>query len=83
MTFEENFTGFFNMWRYSEGNGGLIRRDCKLLDEIHPGRVKSAEEWFRREDEKAMRKGKAGLWERVQNMQPVLKIAEDRRKGRL
>ena len=83
MTFKDNFSGFFNMWKYSEGNEGVIRRDYKLLDEIHPRRIKSAEQWFWREEEKAMRKGKAGLWERVQDMRPVLKIGEDRRKGRL
>ena len=85
MTFKQNFTGFFNMWKYSVGNEGVVKRDYKLLDEIHPGRVRSAEEWFRREEEKGRKEGKGGLWERVQkgNLRPVLKLGEDRRQGRL
>ena len=85
MTFRENFTGFFNMWKYSYGNQGVIKRDYDLLDEINPDRVKTAEEWLRREDAKGRQEGKGGLWNRVQknNLKPILKIAEDRRKGRL
>jgi hypothetical protein len=87
MTNRQNFTGFFNMWKHSWGNDeeAVIKRDYKLLDEIYPGRVKTVEEWFRREDEKGRKEGKGGLWERVQkeNLKPVLKIVEDGRKGRL
>ena len=85
MTFRENFTGFFNMWKYSHGNQGVIKRDYDLLDEIHPGRIKTAEEWLRREDAKGRQEGKGGLWDRVQrkNLKPILKIGEDRRKGKL
>jgi len=80
MSFRDNFTGFWNMWKYE-----VLERDYALLDEIHPGRVRSAEEWFRREEEKGRREGKGGLWERVQreNLRPVLKIGEDGRKGKL
>jgi NmrA-like family len=85
MTFGENFTGFFNMWRYSEKNEGVIRRNYALLDEIFPGRISSAEDWFRREDEKGRKEGKGSLWERVQkeNLKPVLKLGEDGRQGKL
>ena len=85
MTFRENFTGFFNMWKYSHGNQGVIKRDYELLDEIHSGRIKTAEEWLRREDAKGRQEGKGGLWDRVQkkNLKPTLKIGEDRRKGKL
>jgi hypothetical protein len=85
MTFRQNFTGFFNMWRYSSGNKGVIRRDYALLDEIHPNRIKTAEEWFRREEEKGRKEGKGGLWDRIQkeNLKPILKLAEDGRKGKL
>lgn len=87
MTIEQNFSGFFNMWRYSHGNDSkaVIKRDYKLLDEIHPQRIKTAEEWFRREDKKGREEGKGGLWDRVQqkNLKPVLKLAEDKRQGRL
>ncbi|KAJ9609172.1 hypothetical protein H2200_006944 [Cladophialophora chaetospira] len=84
MTYRQNFTGFFNMWKYSGGNKGVIRRDYKLLDEIHPNRIKSAEEFFRREDERARASGQGSLWDRVQkeNLTPILKISEDRRQGK-
>jgi hypothetical protein len=85
MTYRQNFTGFFNMWKNSGSNNGVIRRDYKLLDEIHPNRIKSAEEFFRREDAKGKELGIGSLWDRVQkeNMKPILKIAEDRRQGKL
>ncbi|KIV89367.1 hypothetical protein PV10_08942 [Exophiala mesophila] len=85
MTFRQNFSGFFNMWKYSGGNTGVIQRDYKLLDEIHPGRIRSAEEFFRREDARGRALGLGSLWERVQpkNLKPVLKLGEDRRQGRL
>ncbi|KAF2097278.1 NAD(P)-binding protein [Rhizodiscina lignyota] len=85
MTFRQNFTGFWNMWKYSGGNTGVIQRDYKLLDQIFPDRIKTAEEWFRREEKKGQEAGLGSLWERVQakNLKPILKIGEDRRKGRL
>ncbi len=78
MSIRDNFTGFWNMWK-----DGVLTRDFALLDEIHPNRIKSAEEWFRREDEKGRQDGKGSLWDRVQaeNIIPVLKNAEDRKKG--
>jgi hypothetical protein len=80
MSVRGNFTGFWNMWKYK-----VIDRDFKLLDEIHPNRIKSAEEWFRAEDKKGRAQGKGSLWERVQkeNLRPILKIGEDGRKGKL
>lgn len=85
MTFRQNFSGFFNMWKYSGGNTGVIQRDYRLLDEIHPSRIRSPEEFFRREDARGRELGLGSLWERVQpkNLKPVLKIGEDRRQGRL
>jgi uncharacterized protein YbjT (DUF2867 family) len=85
MTFKDNFTAFFNIWKHSGGNKGVIRRDYALLDEIYPGRIKSPEEFFRREDERGRKAGLGSLWDRVQegNLRPVLKIAEDRGRGRL
>ncbi|KAM0453974.1 hypothetical protein ACHAO4_004722 [Trichoderma viride] len=77
MTFERNFTGFWHIWRESQGNKGVITRNYKLLDEIHPNRIKSAEEWFRKEAEKG------DLWERVHNMAPILKWSEDGAAGGL
>lgn len=83
MTVRQNFTGFWNMWKFSGGNRGVIQRNLQLLDEIHPNRVKSAEEWFRREETRGIKEGLGSLWERVNNLKPVLKLAEDRRTGLL
>ncbi|KAJ3118830.1 hypothetical protein HDU96_007572 [Phlyctochytrium bullatum] len=41
LTFWENFTGFWNLW-----NANVVERDYGLLDEIHPGRIRSVEEWM-------------------------------------
>ena len=85
MSFRDNFSGFWNIWKY-----GVIKRDYALLDEIHPNRIRSVEQWLRGEDELGKVLGKGGLWERVQpeNMfkaqpQPLLKLTEDGRKGKL
>jgi len=83
MSVRSNFTGFWNLWKDSKGNEGVIKRDYALLDEIFPGRIKSAEEWFRSEDEKGRKDGGGGLWDRVQSLKPVLKLTEDGRKGKL
>ncbi len=83
MSFRDNFTGFWNLWKYK-----IIQRDYVLLDEIHPNRIKSVEEWLRREDQLGRKLGKGSLWERVQpgnlyKAPPLLKLTEDRRQGRL
>jgi hypothetical protein len=80
MTIRDNFTGFWQLWKHR-----VIKRDYALLDEIHPNRIRSAEEWFRREDDRARELGKGGLWERVQpeNWAPILKVGEDMRTGKL
>ncbi|BBY04653.1 NmrA family NAD(P)-binding protein [Mycobacterium seoulense] len=80
MNVRDNFTGFWNLWKH-----GVVERDYALLDEIHPNRIRSAEEWFRREDQRGRALGKGGLWERVQleNRAPILKTGEDLRTGKL
>lgn len=84
MSIRDNFTGFWNMWKNTHtGNRGVIKRDFKLLDEIFPDRIKSAEEWFRREEQRSKELGLPSLLERATNLKPVLKVAEDGRKGRL
>jgi hypothetical protein len=85
MTFHQNFSGFWTMWRYSGGNKGVITRDYKLLDEIHPKRIKTAEEFFRREEEKRRSLGLKSLFEGIESnsMSPVLKLMEDGRRGKL
>lgn len=83
LTIQENFTGFWNLWKYSGGNKGVVKRDYALLDRIHPNRIKSAEGWFRKEDERGRKAGLGGLFERAADLKPVLKIAEDGRKGKI
>ena len=62
MTMRENFTGWWRTWRVSGGNKGVVLRDYALLDEIHPGRIRNAEEFFRKEAEKAVAEGWT-LWD--------------------
>jgi hypothetical protein len=81
MSFRNNFTGFWNMWK-----DGIIHRDYALLDAIHPGRIRTVEQWLRKEQALSEDSGAAGLWERLQpenmrHLPPVLKLSEDRRKG--
>ncbi|KAI1392533.1 NAD(P)-binding protein [Hypoxylon trugodes] len=85
LTIRENFSGFWNLFRHSGGNKGVLQRNYKLMDEIHPNRIRSAEEFFRLEEQKGLRKGLGTLWERVQpeNIKDILKITEDNRSGRL
>jgi hypothetical protein len=83
MTVRDNFTGFWNLWKNSGRNEGVVQRDYKLLDEIHPGRIRSAEEWYKREDKRGREAGLGDLWERVNDLRPVLKDAEDGKKGKL
>lgn len=83
MSFRDNFTGFWNIWKHN-----IIDRNYALLDEIHPNRIRSVEEWLRREDELGSKLGKGSLWERVQpenfyKAPPLLKLTEDKRSGRL
>ncbi|OLN86605.1 NmrA-like family domain-containing protein 1-like protein 6 [Colletotrichum chlorophyti] len=84
MSFRDNFSGFWTMWANSGGNKGTIRRDYALLDKIHPKRIKTAEEFFRREDEKYRAAGRGGLFEVIQNSSlNILKLGEDNRTGKL
>ncbi|OTB07451.1 hypothetical protein M426DRAFT_20148 [Hypoxylon sp. CI-4A] len=85
LTVRQNFSGFWTAWRNSAGNTGVVRKDHKVLDEIFPGRIRSAEEFFRRENEKGIQKGWGTLWERVQpeRIGHVLKALEDGRSGTL
>lgn len=80
MTVRQNFTGWWNTWRGSGYNKGVVQRDYKLLDEIFPGRIRSAEEFLWRVDQEERSKG-SSLWEKMVNNKPVLKDQEDRAKG--
>ncbi|KAI8959745.1 NAD(P)-binding protein [Daldinia sp. FL1419] len=85
LSIRQNFSGFWTTFQNSGGNKGVLKRNYKLLDEIHPNRIKSAEEFFRREHEKGIKEGLGTLWERVQpgNVGHILKITEDGRAGSL
>lgn len=83
LNIRDNFTGFWNTFKHSGKNTGVIRRNYALLDKIHPDRIRTVEEWLRREDKRGREAGLGGLYERAQSLRPVLKIAEDGRKGRL
>ena len=83
MSVRDNFTGFWNVWKH-----GIVERDYAFLDEIHPNRIKTAEQWFKREDQLGRELGKGSLWERVQPENwrpdsPILKGTADRRQGKL
>ncbi len=82
MSFRDNFTGFWNQWKHD-----IITRDYALLDEIHPGRIRSAEDWLHRHEEKAKASGTESLWERLQPgtlpNRLILKLSEDHRRGAL
>lgn len=47
-SYGENFANWWNLYKASAGNKGLIRRDYELLDRILPSRVKSVEEWMKK-----------------------------------
>jgi hypothetical protein len=49
-TYGENFTNWWNLYKASAGNKGLIQRDYQFLDKILPGRVKSVEDWMKKEN---------------------------------
>jgi hypothetical protein len=82
MTFRDNFTGFWNQWKHN-----IITRDYRLLDEIHPGRIASVEQWLRKADQAGRDSGRGGLWEQVQpealGSHSILKLGEDGRRGKL
>ena len=83
MSNRDNFTGWWNMWKHR-----IVKRDFALLDEIHPNRIRSAEQWFRTEDQLGRELGKGSLWERLQpenqrKNAPILKLREDTRTGKL
>lgn len=77
MTIQQNLRGFWNIWKHSGRNKGVVRRNYKLSNEIHPDKIRTAEDWFAKENEKGKAAGKGSLWYRVQTdkLTPVLKIA--------
>ncbi|KAH6977620.1 hypothetical protein EDB80DRAFT_692342 [Ilyonectria destructans] len=47
-TYGENFTAWWNLYKASAWNEGLIQRDYKFLDKILPARVKGVAEWMKK-----------------------------------
>ncbi|WP_457104665.1 hypothetical protein [Methylobacterium sp. P5_C11] len=82
MSFRDNFTGFWNQWKHN-----VIQRDYGLLDEIHPHRIRSVEQWVHRQEQLERAAGRGGLWERLQPENraghSILKLGEDQRRGKL
>jgi hypothetical protein len=82
MSFRDNFTGFWNQWKHN-----VIQRDYALLDAIHPDRIKTVEQWLKREEQRGREAGLGGLWDRVQpevlHKHSILKLGEDQRRGKL
>ncbi|MFE1603280.1 NmrA family NAD(P)-binding protein [Methylobacterium sp. ID0610] len=82
MSFRDNFTGFWNQWKHN-----VIQRDYALLDEIHPNRIRSVEQWLQRQEQLERAAGRGELWERLhpENLakHAILKVSEDQRRGKL
>ena len=53
MSWRENFTAWWKFW----GGGKGATRDMELLDEIYPGRIKTLEEWMRKNDYRGAKGG--------------------------
>lgn len=56
MSFKDNSTGFWNQWKHN-----IITRDYAMLNEIHPGRIKTVEAWLRREERRGRDLGMGGF----------------------
>jgi hypothetical protein len=50
LTIGQNFGNWWNVYQKSGGNKGILRVDYELLDKLLPNRLKSVEEWMRREN---------------------------------
>ena len=48
LTFAQNFENWWNLYKGSAGNNGVITRDYELLDRILPERIRSVEDWMRK-----------------------------------
>ncbi|KAF2865425.1 hypothetical protein BDV95DRAFT_554319 [Massariosphaeria phaeospora] len=46
LTVEQNFGNWWNLYRRSAGNKGLLKADYAVLDRVMPGRVRSVREWM-------------------------------------
>ena len=80
MSFRDNFTGLWNLWKY-----GIVKRDYSLLDEIHPNRIRSAEQWLEERRSAGTRAGEGRpLGEgSIGELDAVSKSVEDMRTGKL
>ena len=48
LTVHDNFSNWWRIYQKSGGNKGLLKRDYTFLDEIHPQRTKSLNQWMKR-----------------------------------
>lgn len=48
LTLGGNFSAWWNVYRHSGGNSGIVRRDYDMLDAVLPDRIRSLEEWMRK-----------------------------------
>jgi len=46
-TYRQNFTAWWEIYRATGDNKGVVERDYAVLDEVLPGRVRGLEEWMR------------------------------------
>ena len=85
MTVKQNLSGWWETYRRSGENKGVLTRDYALLDRILPGRIRNAEAWFRGEVERGKERGEGSLWERMQkgNMKAATKKNEEGWSGSL
>ncbi|KAF2674235.1 NAD(P)-binding protein [Microthyrium microscopicum] len=48
LTVYQNFSNWWHLYQRSGGNVGVLKRDYKLLDKIHPQRTRSLKQWMER-----------------------------------
>jgi uncharacterized protein YbjT (DUF2867 family) len=56
LTLEQNFGNWWNVYQKSAGNKGILQVDYEQLDKLLPDRLKSVEEWMRKENYTGERK---------------------------
>ena len=81
MSIRDNFTGFWNLWKY-----GKVKRNYALLDEIHPNRIGvlsngSGEKISWEESSERAALGQGPTREPLDSV--ILKVGEDMRTGKL
>lgn len=73
----DNFTEFWNLWRASGGNIGVVRQDYDLLREMHPDGVRSPKKLMMKEEEQCKQQGEKVLVGRLEADNPMLRLLEE------